>query len=457
MFACLSPSPLTWFFLYLNASLALLGAYLCLLGPASHKQLITRDKQHEASSKKGKKSNHNSIILIGVQIALILISLIFLCTIEQNARLNPRLQSLEMGFLLRILQQHIFTLGILPWLLYALIGIGLAYFSTVMDRIPTLSKSIIPRAVTKVQKFLHYFLYAVTEAVNVLPIIFILSMIILGLTESVQQFLDGDLLVKNPLRAGLTAVALVVIFRPFNGYVIKLMKKYQISVGLILIGYAFVFSILFIAIYWSMGTIWLSKLSMYETYKSRMNGFFSEADLLNRHTLLIWGWWSIWIPFMASVVARVSIGLKIRYAFLQAIFLPILIFGGLTLLSITHWEALCLGLQRPQIQTAVTLFLCLCMGLAWGNVHNTADVSYGLMLRLGRLKKYPLTKWMLAVILWTICFLPSWFMSGWIPSQIILTIAGGFMTAIMLVFIGALVASLYRDEAVEKCKAQGIP
>jgi hypothetical protein len=261
----------------------------------------------------------------------------------------------------------------------------------------------------------------------------------------VCTYFEWDSLFSRPLRTTLICSILILFFRKSNKKLVEWMKENRISVGKTLLIYCIVFGI---------SLLWLHVFSIWffsgyeleiktEQIKSPLAGFFSNESLKNRISLLIWGWWIIWIPWMSSVVARASVGFSVIRAWFQASLFPLLFFIALLpKLLPAHWVSIANAFQSSLIRLGTVLIIFMFMGIAWGKLYDRGDVSRGMMLPIGRLSRRSLTEWMSLVITWLICYIPGWFILGWLLMQLMVTLGGIFMTVVIAFFMVAWISSL---------------
>ncbi len=236
------------------------------------------------------------------------------------------------------------------------------------------------------------------------------------------------------------------------------MTQQNISVGQVLLIYILSFGLFLLFLHGS--SDWLTlpiEVPAAFSKKSYFAGVFSEQSLQIRIQYLIWGWWAIWIPWMASWIARSAIGFSILRALIQALILPTILFGfGLQMMDKAKWVVIYQWLQIPTIQLLVTLGLFLWVWALGSETRTIGDVLRGAMLPLGRISKRPLTRWMTVLMLWITCYVSGSFILGWLFTQFIVTVGGLFMIGVVLILIVRWVVSLYRSWVLKKYKAAAV-
>lgn len=378
------------------------------------------------------------------QLALLFFSIFLFSFLEKQTQCNARLHGLETGYILQLLQARPIGLGWLPWGMYSILGGGLAYFSVGLGRKPFLSRAV---AVTKRSTagfFFHNVISISTEVVAILPYVLVTSFALVWLCESMAAIGSFDSFFVTPFRSVFIYALIIVVLQKSNKQLIDWMQHAHISVGKMLLIYIIAFAFFMIWLHGCSDWIILGKEATTANVvaKSPLAGTYTLEILNTRLSLLIWGWWGIWTPWMLSLVARTAVGLGIKQAVLQAFLLPTVLFSwllpqlsGESMKWMVTTTTVCL--QRPFIQWVILLAVLLFIWVAWGRQKYLGDVLRGAMLPLGRLSIRPLNRWMMIVVLWLSCYIPGWFMLGWLPLQVIVTLGGLFMLLAAAIFIVA--------------------
>lgn len=428
--------------------LCAVGVLYCLLTAFLYPKILTNPiLQASIVQKPYFKTKQISGLWLG-QIALVCMTFFLFHFLETQTQINTRLFFVETGYIIGTLQQHPFSLGLMPFVIYSVLGLGLGYFSVCLGRKTFLARAFSlheGKKSSKVVLFWQNFLSNVVEVVIVLPFVFVTSFALFWLCETVNTYFGLGSLFSVPLRTLFILGLMIFVFHRINKQLIAWMSQHHISVGQVLIIYVLTFAFF---VSWLHGSgDWLTlaiQIPSSEGGKSYFAGVFTEKSLQVRIQYLIWGWWSIWIPWMASLVARSSIGFSILRALIQALLLPVIIFGwGMQYMP-----------QLSSIQGFAVLGIFLWMWLMWGETHTMSDVLKGAMYPIGRISARPLTRWMTVLMFWITCYIPGWFMLGWLPMQFIVTLAGLFVMSVVAILIGIWGTSLYRLLVLKKYKVQ---
>lgn len=419
---------------------ALLG-FLCFLYPP-----LARSRCNPPLGvSKGSTLRQDLGLLFFGQISLIFFSGVFFDTLELQTRLSPSLQELEPGFFFLLLKNNYIRLGVIPWIVYAILGVGLCYLSTASQRNAYLPKVIIPNHRKQPLAFIYNFLCVVTESSATCPIIFVTGFTLIYLCETIKGSFGWSSLFKTPYLALFVMGLLMLGSRNLKNRLIDQMIQYRLSVGNVLILYILVISLLLITMH-NIGEGFFPNnqgVQLQALQKSSITGSFSESRLQLRLMLLFLGWWAIWTPWMATFVARYTVGRKVGWAFVSVLFLPSLIFCVLIpSLSLEQWLNFSHWIQIPSVKVILAMLLLFFIWLLWGKMYTTGDISRGAMLSWGRSRSSPLKKWMVGFLLWLSCFLPTWFMSGWVPIQIFSSMSACFILVLLITFLISLIRAL---------------
>lgn len=455
--ACVALLPMLWIS---EGIFAGLGVLCCIITTFLYSKTLTNPiLQTSIVQRPYFKTKQISGLWLG-QIALVCMSFFLFHFLETQTQINTRLFLVETGYIVGTLRQHPFSLGLMPFVIYSVLGLGLAYFSVCLGRKPFLARAFSLKQegqrMSKLILFWQNFLSIVVEIVIFMPFVLVASFALFWLCETVNVYLGLESLFSVPLRTLFILGLMIFIFQRINKQLVAWMSQHHIAVGQVLIIYVLTFAFF---LSWVHGTSdWLTlaiQIPSSEGEKSYFAGIFSEKSLQIRIQYLIWGWWSIWIPWMASLVARSSIGFSISRALMQALLLPAVLFGwGIQSMGLAEWALVYQWLQVPSIQILGLLVVFLSMWMMWGETRTIGDVLKGAMLPIGRISIRPLTRWMTVLMFWLTCYIPGWFMLGWLPMQFIVTLGGLFMSGVVAILMGIWGAFLYRLLALKKYKAQ---
>lgn len=414
--------------------------------------------------------NGNQIIFFLGQTAFIGISLVLFCFMEKQTQINPRLQSLASGQFIQILTDNMVNLTLLglgPWLLYSVVGVGFAYMTITKGRLPYLPNVIFNEEKKLPGSFFYNFMRIIVDINTLFSIIFTVAFVMFFLTETGNFFLGFKSVFSIPLLTMFIIGLLIFTLRRASHDCVDWMINNKISLGGALIFLVLGFSILMIWFY-NLGEHFLTLIKeqhMLEPLKHpdlksmpwnppNASRQLTEDVMDRRLSLFIWGWWMIWLPWMSSFIARWSIGLSVGKALIKAVIVPVCLFTWI------YWQAqvsqtanefdfisgtLFNWLDTLEARIAVSLGLCLFIWSVWGKMRSTWALSIGAMLPIKSGKQRSLRNWMTNFLFWLAVYGSSWFSLGWLPTQVLSSFAAGFMTLLVIFFLW----SLYNET---KCK-----
>lgn len=374
---------------------------------------------------------------------LFILTFVFLFFISLQTQKSPQLQPVKIGDLFNILNAHILTVGILPWIVFAILGVGLAYFSVCKNETALLYRIICPNPKTKLTQFLDKYLWIIYEVGLLMPYLILMGAAIFLLGDGLSSVFGLPSLLETPYRSILLWVVILFSFRKSNSKVLDWMREKKFSMGTRLAFYTVAF--VFLLVFLQAGMQLFSFKTGESPIKSPLAGSFSESELNFRLTLLCWGWWGIWVPWMSSFIARYSIGFSVGRAVIHAVILPLTLFYVLSQhierINQTNLEFL---FQIPFVEVLAGLGCLLFITGSLRKVYNFSHLTGGIMPGLGSYPKKALTKVISFFIACLVTFIPSQFALGWLPTQVILTFSGAFMLTLVIGFIAMIGLELAR-------------
>lgn len=427
-----------------------LGSLTLLFGGMARERILC------SSECSRKQIRFRSLLLLTIaQILFIFLSWIFLYTFESQTRITGRLQALEPGHLISLLQAHPWTLGFAPWMLYAVFGVGLSYLSVCFRRSPTLPTVMFKEHIKHPSAFFYYYCQVVVDIVLVMPFVLLMCLTLIWLLEALNISFDWPSIFQYPWRSFFSFTLIILIFRKSQMKFLDWVTSKRQSLGAILSFYALgIAGLLF----------WMHSVGSYFTFgteqsdpnlilKSPLAGSFSAETLNIRLALLIWGWWGLWMPSMASLIARLSIGLKVYEACLNALLLPAVLFLWiLPRYQLEVFKSLFPKSLSTTMHWLIFSFLLFVILLMFGKVYTTADIHRGAMPDLSLpLRARLLNKWVSSALFTFVCYMMAIFMLGWVPVQIMGTLGTGFMLSVFFIFLFVLFSSRVPSVDEVKC------
>lgn len=490
--ALLSSKELAWPLIHLEATLAVFGLVaLCFKGfttivlpqenqefqknqeiPGTQKIREIPGTQKIREIPKAPKfisSNFPSSLLktLALQAFFILATLVFFYILVHQAKIGLRIRPLAYGRFIEILQKHPWSLGFFPWLIYAVLGVGIGYFSCNYNRAGSLDYAMFERTHCQPQQFLQIVFQVMARFLLQMLTIILLSLGLIWFAESINLSVSFPSLFEYPLHTFFMFSLGALVFRTQNLRIINFMTRNKMSLGSVFIAYIMSFSVCILLMQMAFHIFDFGK----QVFGPHAQGFSdlsiilipsSEIETL-RLTLLIWGWWALFIPLMSSVIARLSMGKRIFEALLSALLLPGLLFlyvipnlpfdvssdrfnnlffSYFTLPLYGHW--------------CIALFILLVLKMIWGKTYNTGEILLQAMPPHPKVKRRPIKNWLRMNIISALSFLLGFFLLGWLQVQMAVTLAGFSVLTIILAFVVCLWIDLFRSKKESKICAQSV-
>lgn len=396
--------------------------------------------------------------LFGLQAALFYISLLFFYTLECMTRWNSRLQPLKEGQLFEILESDFLQLSYLPWVLYAVMGVGLAYFTLREERYPTLPKVILPKPKGRFQHFFNNYLHVVVDAVMLGPFIWLLPLCMIWFCEGLNNLSGHYSLFEYPIRSIFILGLLCLYFSRSHRQLLEQMDRLKIPLGTMLVIYVLMGALLIFLLH-AISSWFIAALGNPETKvaKSLIAQSLTEEMQERRLSILIWSWWMLWLPWMASQIARLSVGRKLWVACLASLILPTVFYvcwqqGA----GPFHWNLMQTYLPYTAVKFLMAFGILVFLFLFFRQVYSVQDFAKGGMLAFGsRRRCYSLKKWMHGLVVLMAGHMIALFMMGWLSVQILSTLGALVMLTVLFGFIWVLLSSKDFLSAVKKYKVLG--
>jgi hypothetical protein len=377
------------------------------------------------------------------QLGLFVLTVISFTLVITQSQCITRLQPLEARQLFGLIETHTLILGILPWLLYSVMGVGIAYFCFYRKTRPLLHHIIIPNPAHKTSAFFHSIFSITNEFSIAMPFLFLSSTAIILWGESLSSLLGWTSPLIFSSRTVLVWFLIILFYRKKHARLMESMQEKKMPLGNRLLIYTWVFSIMLLVYQglWALMSIFMnnSTFLMPSMTKSVLLGNLSEMELNTRLSLLIIGWWVVWIPWMASLVAKYSEGYSVGRALVNAMLIPIVVLSC-TQMNI-NWSEIIVFFQMPFVQVISALLCMFFIAISLKQVHNFTDFSQGAMRVPVPVQKYALKKVMSSFIVRLIPYLYCSYVLGWFTTQVVEIFCGLFIFALVFSFIWVLAQS----------------
>ncbi len=228
-------------------------------------------------------------------------------------------QSAEMAMSLTFLHW-----GLHPWAVYALVGLGLAFFGF-SEGLPLSIRNVFyPLLGKKIYG-------GIGNLIDVLATVACLYGVATSLGLGVQQVNAGlahlfgipqNAFIQMLLIAGITAIATWSVVRGLESG-IKFLSEVNIGVATLLMVFVFVFGPTLFILNGFLENIgnYIQNFVALATWDETYTG----GNWQDGWTIFYWGWWIAWSPFVGMFIARVSYGRTIREYLLGVLFVPVVV------------------------------------------------------------------------------------------------------------------------------------
>ncbi len=252
--------------------------------------------------------------------------------------------------------------GIHGWAIYSVVGLSLAYFTFNRKMPLTLRSAFYPLLGNRIYGWMG----DVIDIMAVITTLFGLATTIgFGVGQINSGFthvfgLPSSLFYQIIIIIGVTLAATISAFSGVNRGV-QMLSKLNVRVAstifllvLILGPTTFIFR----AYIQNLGSYVVNFIDM-STWTESLRG----TDWQKTRTIMYWGWWISWSPFVGTFIARISRGRTIREFILCVLILPALVtflwfsaFGGTTMRDILLGDTAMIAAVNENISTALYVF-----------------------------------------------------------------------------------------------------
>lgn len=252
--------------------------------------------------------------------------------------------------------------GIHGWAIYSVIGLSLAYFTYNRKMPLTIRSAFYPLLGERI----HGWIGNLIDTVAVVATLFGLATTMgFGVGQINAGFthvfgLPNSLGIQYLIILGITAIATISVVSGVNKG-IKFLSEMNVSVALIIF--------LMVLILGPTAFILKSYVQNIGSYLYNFIDLATWSDSYgnnswhNNVTLMYWGWWASWSPFVGTFIARISRGRTIREFILGVLFLPAMVtflwfsaFGGTTMLGLMEGDLSLAHAVNDNISTALYVF-----------------------------------------------------------------------------------------------------
>jgi len=252
--------------------------------------------------------------------------------------------------------------GIHGWAIYSVVGLSLAYFTFNRKMPLTLRSAFYPLLGNRIYGWMG-------DVIDIMAVITTLFGLATTIGFGVGQINSGlthvfgvpsSLMYQVIIIVGVTLAATISAFSGVNRGV-QMLSKFNVRVAsaifllvLILGPTTFIFK----AYIQNLGSYLVHFVDM-STWTESLRG----TDWQKMRTIMYWGWWISWSPFVGTFIARISRGRTIKEFILCVLILPALVtflwfsaFGGTTMRDILLGDTAMIAAVNDNISTALYVF-----------------------------------------------------------------------------------------------------
>jgi len=256
-----------------------------------------------------------------------------------------------------------FHWGLHPWAIYAIVGLGLAFFAFNRGLPLTIRSVFYPLLGDKIYGFWG-------NLIDVLSVLATLVGLATSLGLGVQQVNAGLNYLFGVELSTATQVTLIIVITAFATLSVMAgldngVKRLS-QANMILAGLFMVFLLLVGPTIYILGGF-TQNLGFYLTVLPQMSLWtetFRETNWQGSWTVFYWAWWISWSPFVGMFIARISKGRTVREFVLGVILIPTLlsfiwmsVFGGSALFQQSRGIADIIGAVNDDVATAMFVML----------------------------------------------------------------------------------------------------
>ncbi len=252
--------------------------------------------------------------------------------------------------------------GIHGWAIYSVIGLSLAYFTYNRKMPLTIRSAFYPLLGDKIYGWIG-------DVIDIVAVVATLFGLATTMGFGVGQINAGfshvfgiaeSLNTQYLIILGITAIATISVVTGVNKGV-KILSELNVSVALIIFVLVLILgptAFILKSYIQNIGS-YLTNFVDLSTWSDSYGG----NDWHNNVTLMYWGWWASWSPFVGTFIARISRGRTVREFILGVLFLPALVtflwfsaFGGTTMLGLMEGDFALANAVNDNISTALYVF-----------------------------------------------------------------------------------------------------
>ena len=256
-----------------------------------------------------------------------------------------------------------FHWGLHPWAIYAIVGLGLAFFAYNRGLPLTIRSIFYPILGNKIYGFWGNLIDVLSVLATLVGLATSLGLGVKQVNAGLNFLFDIDISVTNQvvLIAVITVLATMSVVAGLDKGVKRLSEANMILAGLFMLAVLIIGPTIFIVSGFTQNLgYYLTKLPELSLWTET----FRDSNWQGSWTIFYWAWWISWSPFVGMFIARISKGRTVREFILGVMVIPTLlsflwmsVFGGAAIFLQSNGIADIVGAVNDNVATALFVML----------------------------------------------------------------------------------------------------
>lgn len=252
--------------------------------------------------------------------------------------------------------------GIHGWAIYSVIGLALAYFTYNRKMPLTIRSAFYPLLGERIHGWIGNLIDIVAVVATLFGLATTMGFGVGQINAGFTHVFDVpySLLVQYLIIFAITAIATISVVSGVNKG-IKFLSEMNVGVAVIIFIMVLILgptAFILKGFIQNVGSYLTNFIDL-----ATWSGSYDDSSWHNNVTLMYWGWWASWSPFVGTFIARVSKGRTIKEFVLGVLFLPTMVtflwfsaFGGTTMLGLIDGDFSLATAVNENISTALYVF-----------------------------------------------------------------------------------------------------
>lgn len=252
--------------------------------------------------------------------------------------------------------------GIHGWAIYSVIGLALAYFTYNRKMPLTIRSAFYPLLGDRIYGWIGHVIDIVAVVATLFGLATTLGFGVGQINAGLNHVFGIPLNINTQYLVilGITGIAAISVLSGVDKG-IKFLSQLNVGVALAIFSLVLILgptSFILKSYIQNVGSYLTNFVEL-----STWSGAFQESKWHNNVTLMYWGWWASWSPFVGTFIARISKGRTIQEFVLGVLLLPALVtflwfsaFGGTTMLGLLEGDFALIDAVNDNISTALYVF-----------------------------------------------------------------------------------------------------